>query len=115
MRNIAHFNYILKRWTQMSARVLAFAAALAMVVVPILVPTGAVHAQTSRGAVTGTVRDPAEAVIHGATIVLTNTQTGVRRSTPSNEAGVYQFDAVDPGDYELKVTHPGSKPYLATQ
>ena len=80
----------------MSTGVMAFAAALALAVVPTLVPTGAAHAQTSRGAVSGTVRDPAGDAIHGATIVLTNTETGVRRSTPSNEAGIYQFDAVGP-------------------
>ncbi|MCI0354484.1 MAG: carboxypeptidase regulatory-like domain-containing protein, partial [Acidobacteria bacterium] len=73
----------------------------------------AAHAQTSRGTVSGTVSDPAGAIISGATIALTNAQTGVRRSTTSNAAGLYQFDAVDPGDYELKVTHPGFKAYLA--
>jgi hypothetical protein len=75
----------------MSRRIAAFAAALALSV--------AAQAQTSRGTVSGIVSDPTGAIIPGATIVLTHTQTGVRRSTRSNEAGIYQFDAVDLGMY----------------
>src|SRR5262245_30680692 len=71
-------------------------------------------AQTSRGAVSGTVNDPTGAVVPGATIVLTNTENGVRRSTTSNEAGIYQFDGVDPGSYELRITLAGFSGFLAT-
>src|SRR5262245_47597292 len=72
------------------------------------------EAQTSRGAVSGTVSDPTGAIIAGSTIELTNTQNGVRRSTTSNEAGIYQFDAVDPGTYELRITLAGFSSFLAT-
>lgn len=68
--------------------------------------------QTSRGTVTGTVTDASGAVIAGASVVLTHTETGVRRSVASNEAGLYRFDAMDPGVYQLKVTHPGFKPSI---
>ena len=74
----------------------------------------AAHAQTSRGTVTGTVLDPAGAVIDGAAVTLTGVDTGVRLSTGSNEAGVYRFDAVDLGVYNLQVTHPGFRTYLGT-
>src|SRR5260370_15357546 len=72
------------------------------------------QAQTSRGTACGTVTDPSGAVISGASLALTNTATGVHRSGTSNEAGIYRFDAVDLGTYELKVTHPGFKAFLAT-
>jgi hypothetical protein len=74
----------------------------------------AAHAQTSRGTVTGTVLDPTGAVIGGAAVTLTGVDTGVRLSTASNDAGVYRFDAVDLGAYDLRVTHPGFQTYLST-
>lgn len=64
-------------------------------------------AQTSRGTVTGTISDTTGAVISGANVSLTNTQTGIDRSTTTNGEGVYRFDAVDPGDYSLKVSATG--------
>ena len=75
----------------------------------------AAHAQTSRGTVSGTVTDPSGAVVTRASITLTQTETGVRRNTTTNEAGIYRFDAVDLGRYELKVTHPGFNSFLATE
>src|SRR5262245_37302936 len=75
----------------------------------------AVHAQTSRGTVTGTVLDPTGAVIAGARVTLTGVETGVRLSTDSNEAGVYRFDAVDPGTYDLTVSLPGFRTYLSSR
>ena len=71
----------------------------------------ATHAQTSRGTVTGTVLDPTGAIIGGAHVILTSIETGVMRSTDSTEAGVYRFDAVDPGAYNLTATHPGFRTF----
>lgn len=85
----------------------SFAAAL-------VVLAGAAHAQTSRGTVTGTILDPTGAVVGGAHVTLTGTETGIHLSTESNEAGVYRFDAVDLGVYDLEVTHPGFRAYRAT-
>jgi hypothetical protein len=70
--------------------------------------------QTSRGTVTGTVLDASGAVIAGARVALTGVETGGRLSTDSNDAGVYRFDAVDLGVYELRITHPGFRSYLGT-
>jgi len=80
----------------------------------VVVLAAAAQAQTSRGTVSGTVTDPSGAVIAGAGIVLTHTRTGVRRPGTTNDAGIYRFDAVDLGAYELKVTQPGFKTFLAT-
>jgi outer membrane receptor protein involved in Fe transport len=74
----------------------------------------AAHAQTSRGTVTGTVMDPSGAVISGAHVTLTGVDTGVKLSSVSNDAGVYRFDAVDLGAYQLQVAHPGFRTYVAT-
>src|SRR5262245_60915622 len=74
----------------------------------------AANAQTSRGTVTGTVLDPSSAVVGGAHITLTGVETGAQLSTNSNEAGVYRFDAVDLGAYDLTVENPGFRTYSAT-
>lgn len=57
--------------------------------------------QTSRGTVTGLVTDASGAVVATAQLELRNTETNVTRTTESNEAGLYRFDAVDPGTYDL--------------
>jgi hypothetical protein len=72
----------------------------------------AARAQTSRGTVTGSVLDPSGAAVGGARVRLTGVDTGVRLTTVSNEAGVYRFDAVDLGVYDLQVTHLGFRSYL---
>ncbi len=80
----------------------------------VVVLTVGAYAQTSRGTVSGTITDPTGALVAGATIALTHTETGVRRVATTNEAGIYRFDAVDLGDYEIKVTQPGFHGFLAT-
>ena len=70
----------------------------------------AVHGQTSRGTVTGTVLDQSGAVIRGAGVRLAGVDTGAKLSTMSNDSGVYRFDAVDLGVYELEVAHAGFRP-----
>src|SRR5260221_6284963 len=74
----------------------------------------AAYAQTSRGTVSGTVMDSSGAVVAGASVTVIGTETGTRRSTFSNEAGIYRFDAVDLGVYEIKITHPGFKAFVST-
>ena len=65
--------------------------------------------QSSRGTVTGLVSDSTKAVVSGAVVELTNESTKVARSTTTNEAGIYRFDAVDLGHYNIKVTASGFK------
>jgi outer membrane receptor protein involved in Fe transport len=60
-------------------------------------------AQTSRGILTGTIKDPSGAVIPNAKITLINTGTNVTRTATSNGAGLYRFDAVDLGLYTILV------------
>jgi hypothetical protein len=72
------------------------------------------HAQTSRGTITGTVLDPAGTAIAGAQLRLTSVETHAQLSTQSNETGIYRFDAVDLGGYDLQVTHPEFKTFLVT-
>ena len=79
---------------------------LSLTVLLVLLALSAV-AQTSRGTVTGTVTDPTGAAVVDASVVITNTATGVKRQTTSNSAGVFRFDAVDLGNYAVEAKAPG--------
>src|SRR5690242_6704279 len=72
-------------------------------------------AQTSRGTVTGLIIDSQKASIGNAAVDLSNTSTNVTRSTQTNDAGLYRFDAVDPGQYTLQVKSTGFRTYIAKQ
>lgn len=69
-------------------------------------------AQTSRGTVTGIVSDQQGAVIPRAQVELANTATGVKRTTTTNEAGLYRFEAVDLGSYDLTATASGFQTFV---
>lgn len=72
-------------------------------------PFNRLGSQSSRGTVTGLVVDATKAAVGNATVDLNNEDTKVTRSTNTNESGIYRFDAVDPGNYTVKVTAPGFK------
>ncbi|MBC8166277.1 MAG: carboxypeptidase regulatory-like domain-containing protein, partial [Bryobacteraceae bacterium] len=69
--------------------------------------SAALHAQTSRGTVTGVVTDQTGAAISGAAVELKDRQTNVGRSTTTNDAGLYRFDAVDLGAHDVDVRMAG--------
>src|SRR6266852_7103227 len=64
-------------------------------------------AQTSRGALTGTVTDSAHAVVPNATVKITQQGTGTLRQTTTNSVGIYRFDAVDLGTYLVSAQAKG--------
>jgi outer membrane receptor protein involved in Fe transport len=70
--------------------------------------------QTSRGTVSGTVSDKTGAMVVGAKVELKNNGTGVIRTSRTNEAGIYRFDAVDLGSYSLKIEVNGFKQFSVT-
>ena len=59
----------------------------------------------------GTVSDNTGAVIVGATITLTNVNTGVAQTAASNESGTYNFPLVSAGQYALTCEFSGFKTY----
>lgn len=85
-----------------------------LVILLLVAPVLPAFAQTSRGTVTGVVTDPQGAVIAGATIELINKSTNQTRTTTTNDSGLYRFDAVDLGIYNLKIASAGFKAYTAT-
>ncbi len=67
---------------------------------------GTAYAQFS-SAIEGTVTDTSDAIIPGAKVILTNTDTGVSQTTESNSAGSYRFSALGPGHYKVEVSAQG--------
>jgi len=57
--------------------------------------------------VSGTVTDPAGAVIPGASLTLENTQTGAQQTTKSDDQGHYQFLQIPPGLYRIAAKAAG--------
>ena len=55
----------------------------------------------------GTVTDPSGAVIPGATVTLTNTDTNQTLSSVSDGSGIYSFNALPPGKFHLKAERQG--------
>ncbi|MGA8508946.1 MAG: carboxypeptidase-like regulatory domain-containing protein [Candidatus Sulfotelmatobacter sp.] len=62
---------------------------------------------TSSGTVSGSVTDPSNAVVPGATVALTDSSTNIARSTTTNKEGRYIFVDVTPGVYNISVTKSG--------
>ncbi len=66
------------------------------------------------GSISGMVTDPTGAVISGASVVATNTQTGVKTAVTSDTKGFYSLPTLAIGTYELQVTQTGFKSYTRT-
>ena len=66
------------------------------------------NSQTFTGGIRGVVTD-VNGVLPGATVTLTNEATRVSRETVTNEVGQYNFPAVPPASYAIKVQLAGYK------
>ena len=69
-------------------------------------------AQTDRGTLTGTVSDPAGAVVPRAGIVAKNVGSGATYKAATTETGNYTLAQLPPGTYELTVSAPGFTNYI---
>jgi hypothetical protein len=59
------------------------------------------------GEVSGTITDPAGAVVPGAGVTLTSTETGFNESVTTGQTGNYRFALLKPGHYNITVTAGG--------
>ncbi len=55
----------------------------------------------------GTVLDPTQAIIPGATVTITNVDTQASKAATSGDAGTFQFTELPPGTYTVSVTAKG--------
>ncbi len=79
-------------------------------VVMLLFAAVAVHAQTFRGSINGTVTDQTGAAISGAAVKATDTGTGVVLTTVTTAEGQFSFQDLPAGTYQVAVTSAGFTP-----
>ena len=63
------------------------------------------------GSISGVVSDPSGAVVGGATVTATETQTGVRTEITTDSKGFYNFPSLPIGTYTVEVRAGGFKVY----
>jgi hypothetical protein len=64
-------------------------------------------AQTTTATLSGVVRDPTSALIPGAQITVTSSDSGTRRTTTTDEEGRYTLTNLPPGQYEVRAERTG--------
>ena len=69
-------------------------------------------AQTDRGTITGTIADPAGAVVSNAKIEAKNVATSAVYEVASTDTGNYTLAQLPAGTYEITVTVPGFKKFV---
>ena len=78
----------------------------------LIVSAAVVLAQSDRGTITGTVADPAGAVVANAPIEAKNTETGAVFQGASSDTGNYTLAQLPVGTYEISVAVAGFKKYV---
>lgn len=72
-----------------------------------LAMAAALLAQSDRGTLTGTVTDPAGAVVPAAKVTIKNSETGTVSSTITTDTGNYTLASLPIGSYDLTVEAAG--------
>jgi hypothetical protein len=73
----------------------------------LLLVSGTASAQVDQGAITGTVTDNTGAIVPGAQVTLTATDTGLILQSKSNSSGNYTFSPIKIGNYSVSASAPG--------
>ena len=71
------------------------------------------HGQSTGGRVLGRVLDPSGALVPGATLTLTNSESGVTQNAEATKGGDYVFLTVPVGTYRLQAEAAGFKSFIA--
>ena len=77
-----------------------------------LLLTLAAFAQTDRGTITGTISDPASAVIPNAQVAARNIENGALYQAASSATGNYTLSQLPAGNYEMTVAVQGFKTFI---
>src|SRR5579875_3103255 len=75
----------------------------------LLAGTGYLGSQAVNATLLGTVTDASGAVVIDARVLATEVNTGVSRSSQTNNSGNYTFPDLPPGQYSVTVESPGFK------
>src|SRR4051794_39337402 len=84
-----------------------FSWVLGILILAALAPPA--FAQRTSASLRGTITDTSRALVPGATVTVTNADTGLTRVTVSNSDGVYTVSELPVGRYSIAVTLQGFK------
>jgi len=88
-------------------------AKIVFLLLAVLVMAFAARAEVG-GKITGVVRDQSGSVIAGATVVISNAQTGAKLTATTDQDGVFTFPVLSVGQYQIDVTADAFRPYSKT-
>jgi hypothetical protein len=72
-------------------------------------------AQVSKGSISGTLVDSQKAVVAGADVTVTNTDTNEQFGTITDSAGFFQANLLPVGTYRVEISKPGFKKLVVEQ
>ena len=84
--------------------------AFLILTVACLLPAKALAQGETTSAIVGQVRDTTDAVVPGATVTITNHETGLKRSARTDDAGRFNFPQLKPGTYSVRAEAQGFGP-----
>ncbi|HSY64978.1 MAG TPA: carboxypeptidase regulatory-like domain-containing protein, partial [Terriglobales bacterium] len=84
--------------------------AFLVLTVACLLQTKALAQGETTSAIVGQVRDTTYAVVPGATVTITNHETGLKRSARTDDAGRFNFPQLKPGTYSVRAEAQGFDP-----
>ena len=87
---------------------------IVLLIVALLIGPHLAQAQVLYGVLVGGVEDPSQAILPGATVTVTNRETGLQRETTTDSGGSYAFRDLQAGVYDLRVSMSGFKSYVKT-
>ncbi|WP_263381524.1 TonB-dependent receptor [Granulicella arctica] len=93
--------------TNRQASMLRWSAAVALLLT-LLIPSAAAHAQVLYGSITGTVADASNAVVPNAPVTVTNQTTNESRTATTNSNGEYVIRDLQAGPYTLTINPTAS-------
>jgi outer membrane receptor protein involved in Fe transport len=74
----------------------------------------AVFAQSERGTISGSVKDPSGAVVAGAKVVVSNSATNVAANAVTSDSGDFTVPSLPAGAYVVRVEKEGFRPAVVT-
>ena len=88
-------------------------AVLLVLITSLTIASTTVGAQAT-AQITGIIRDPSGAVLPGVEVKATQTETGITRTTISNETGGYVLPNLPTGPYRLEAALAGFRTFVQT-
>jgi Carboxypeptidase regulatory-like domain len=68
-----------------------------------------------RATIRGTITDTSGASVSGARVELKSPATGLQRETLTGSAGIYEFDSLPVGSYQVSIAHTGFRPVTVSE